>query len=383
MICTSSKRRFTNPVGAAVFVITALSGLTACESGASDTTALDKVESALTASSPSINGPASTGGNEAWNASMSRVPVPRNGCFRAIPPDTRWEEVPCVPTPVKARRRNQRAAGPALVGNGVDGMIFVNSGNITSATGSFPTVTNVTNENIGGQNDAYSLQLNSNFVQGASLCNGAQNPATCSAWQQFMLNSGSPTTSSYIFIQYWLLNFNNTCPTNWIRSPTSVGNDCVFNSQSTNVPFQPIANLASLKLTASSTSSDVVQVSTGSGLFARSLASVFNLQGIQPGWTGAEFNVVGDCCLTEAVFNTGATITTQLTVVNGNGSTASPLCVISGTTGETNSLTLVPESCCPFGSSASGILFTQTSASGVSAPFCLLKDLPPALTPLL
>jgi len=64
--------------------------------------------------------------------------------------------------------------------------------------------------------------------------------------------------------------------------------------------------------------------------------SVLNLD---QGWTTAEFNVFGDCCLSEANFSSGTTVVVSTTV--GDGKPNAPSCVSGGTTGETNNLTLV------------------------------------------
>jgi hypothetical protein len=98
-------------------------------------------------------------------------------------------------------------------------------------------------------------------------------------------------------------------------------------------------------------------------------------------WNTAEFNVFGDGGGSEATFNTGATLVVQTNVANGT--TTAPSCGTSGTTAETNSLTLV-KPCCPFGGASPGIVFEESSASGATTTCSLLRNTwLPAVTTLL
>ena len=141
------------------------------------------------------------------------------------------------------------------------------------------------------------------------------------------------------FIQYWLINYGTTCPTNWNTYETTYGNDCWRNGNAVYVPVQTITNLAQLRLTgeANSGGTDTVIMSTPSGdAHAANQDSVLNLS---QGWQIAEFNIFGDCCLSQAYFNIGVTIVVRTSV--NNGTTSSPTCVTEGFTGETNNLNLV------------------------------------------
>ena len=64
---------------------------------------------------------------------------------------------------------------------------------------------------VGGQvANTFSLQLNTNFFSNSPTCNGAANPSTCQAWEQFVYsNAGSA------FIQYWLIGYNAACLAGW------------------------------------------------------------------------------------------------------------------------------------------------------------------------
>jgi hypothetical protein len=60
---------------------------------------------------------------------------------------------------------------------------------------------------------------------------------------------------------------------------------------------------------------------------------------LSAGWTGSEFNVIGDGGGSEAEFNTGAALTDEIEVTDGT--TNAPTCQSNGgTTGETNNLDL-------------------------------------------
>jgi hypothetical protein len=245
------------------------------------------------------------------------------------------------------------------VGNGTDFSAAISSGTISWAEGSFPTVSNVTSENDNGNSNDYSLQLNSNFFTSASLCTGASNPSNCQGWQQFIYAPG------VAFMQYWLLNYGNRCPSGW----NTFGSDCWKNSSSAvSVPTQPITNLANLTLTGTAGSSDSVSMSTGNGnLYTASQSTVVNLN---TGWTTAEFNIVGDGNGTEAIFNSGATIVVQTLTDSATPTTNADNCASTGFTGETNNLNVVTNSCCPFGGEFPGIQFTESNASGATAQAC-------------
>src|SRR5207248_663139 len=71
--------------------------------------------------------------------SMSRIPVPNKGCFKAEYPKKTWQKVECNTTPAYP---NPLARGlrPTYVGHGTGNFAEV-TGNISSATGSFDSVT--------------------------------------------------------------------------------------------------------------------------------------------------------------------------------------------------------------------------------------------------
>jgi hypothetical protein len=293
---------------------------------------------------------------------MAQVPLPKPGCFTSSYPNTGWQEVPCVtPPPVP----NPPASGlrPETIGNGHDASAQV-TGHISTAIGSFDSVTGVTSE-VGSGNpndgiaDAFTLQLNSNYFSNSPPCSGAQVPAGCLGWQQFV-HSNYQGHSAYM--QYWLLNYYNPCPTAWFTySP-----HCFTNSPAVSVPLQPITNLGNMTLTGKAVTSgmDAVILSTGNTLYA--VQNADSMVGLANFWTGTEFNIFGDCCGTGASFNPGSTIVVRTTV--DSGVTIAPSCSSEGFTGETNNLFFQPASGTPRSSTQPSIIFTQSSNTTATLP---------------
>lgn len=303
-----------------------------------------------------------TPSKEEWRKAISRRSLPKEGCFRASHPSMTWEEVPCGKAPDVPYRPTKsgaarRAAGAQIVGNGTDYSAETPSA-ISWAEGSFPSVTGVTSVTDGSANN-FSLQLNSNFFTGSSMCNGAASPASCLAWEQFVYAPGA------IFIQYWLINYNSTCPSGW----NTFGGDCWRNSASSAaVPTQAATNLANITLTGTAGAVDGIAMSTWDGVVHA--ASQSSIIGLSQSWTAAEFNIFGDGGGSEAVFNSGATLTVQTLTNMVSGSAVAPVCEASGTTGETNNLTIVANSCCPIAGATPGIQFTESNVPGATAPAC-------------
>jgi hypothetical protein len=287
---------------------------------------------------------------------MARVPLSKKGCFTSSYPSTGWQEVPCKTAPARPYPP-ARGPRPNTVGNGNDVSAQV-TGQISTAVGSFDSVTGVTSESgtTGGAN-AFSLQLNANFFN-TSVCNGATNPSQCLGWQQFVYsNVEGPHLA---FMQYWLINYGSTCPSGWFAYQGS----CFTNSNAVSVPAQTIANLGNLSLlgAANSGGMDTFIMATGSDLHSvQNEDSVVNLS---QGWQEAEFNVVGDCCGSQANFNSGSTIVVRTSV--DHGSPNAPSCYGGGFTGETNNLSFANAPTAERGTSPA-IVFTESSAGTASA----------------
>ena len=178
-------------------------------------------------SQPATTGPSQHAGptptqREDWRRGMAHAPLPTKGCFTSSYPSTQWKEVPCTTAPARPYPP-ARGPMPDVVGSGNDASAQV-TGTMSEAVGSFDSVTGVTSETgqvdgSGGQvANTFSLQLNSNFFSGIPACNGAAKPSSCQGWEQFVYSNSAGSA----FIQYWLINYNATCPAGWFKS----GSDC-------------------------------------------------------------------------------------------------------------------------------------------------------------
>jgi len=270
---------------------------------------------------------------------------------------------------------------PDIVGNGTDFSAEV-ANFISSAKGSFDSVTGLTSETgtTFGLNcsnpvttaNTFSLQLNTKPFT-TSVCSGSPNQG-CQGWQQFVYSN-----QGVAFIQYWLLQYNTTCPAGWntFSFPGSTDIYCWKNGPNgVSVPVQTITNLASLSVTgtANSGGADTVIIGPASGnLHAANQDSTLNLAA---GWNAVEFVVCGDGCSSQANFNTGSTVAVRTTV--DDGTTNPPSCLPEGFTGETNNLALVQPSpsvpqaanCCRYGGALPNIQFMESNASGATATGC-------------
>src|SRR6185503_8017188 len=116
------------------------------------------------ASPPGTTLPAIAESQAEWKRAMEQLPAPAKGCFASAFPRVEWKAVPCVTAP---KRPYPPAIGrrPQTVGGSNDFAAEV-TGIISSAVGSFDTVSGVTSE-TGQENgsgpqvaNTYSLQLN-------------------------------------------------------------------------------------------------------------------------------------------------------------------------------------------------------------------------------
>lgn len=304
-----------------------------------------------------------------WRQSMMETPLPKTGCLTTAYPSSTWQDAPCTSAPnyPYVPRNPPR---PLVVGGGNDlsPQVPGGAGFISSATGSFEDVVNVTSEsgqiNAAGPAvaDAYSIQLNTDFFA-STACNDAAVPAACQGWEQFLFaNDG---TSGWVFIQYWLISYDTGCPAGWFSYPfpTPTSTSCYRNSNnSIAVPNQPITNLAQLSLNGTvSAGNDSVTLAVGGTLYAVTGDDSVNAAA---GWTIADFAIVGNAGGGQANFNNGASFV-ERTRISYGGSTP-PNCVAQGFTGETNNLRFGPNKPAP---SAPGpaLLDQQSDAGGVAS----------------
>lgn len=261
---------------------------------------------------------------ENWRETIARTSVPHEGCFEAEFPNAVWVEAACTVAPDKVYVPHGRP-GPQTVGNGTDYAATVTN-TISSAVGTFPTVTGVTSEKDGSAN-VYSIQLNSNFMSTAA-CNGHSG---CLAWEQFVYSSQEQAA----FMQYWLIDYGNSCPSGW----NSYDGSCYKNSAAVSVPKQAIGTLAQLKLSGAAVSGGNDTLTFTTPTKAYSTTGKDSVTYLATAWKQAEFNIIGDGGGSKATFNSGSSITVKVAV--SHGSTAAPTCASNaGTTGETNNLTL-------------------------------------------
>jgi hypothetical protein len=85
-----------------------------------------------------------------------------------------------------------RGPRPSTVGGGNDVTAGVTTGHISTAGGSFDSVSGVTSVTSQFGSDDYSLQLNANLFS-SPICSGAGTPSQCQGWQQFIYSNDQCT----------------------------------------------------------------------------------------------------------------------------------------------------------------------------------------------
>lgn len=305
---------------------------------------------------PAASAQASTshvGTTAQWQSAMARTPAQGSGCYQASYPSTQWHAVACVTAPrlplvptasaahdaAAVRAAHAAHADPLTVGDGTDYSAVV-SGLISKATGTFTGVSSNISEKgaVDGSGsqvaNSFSLQLNTQFFAGSPACANAAAPSSCEAWQQFVYTYNGGGTGD-LFMQYWLIDYNATCPSGWY----TYSGDCYTNSAASEVGEVTAAQLASVKLSGSAVSggNDAVSLSVGSGS-ATTVTGKDTKIGLATHWNTTEWGVYGDGGGSAANFGSGNTLeaVTALT----SSSTAAPSCVKEGFTGETNNLGL-------------------------------------------
>ncbi len=280
-----------------------------------------------------------------WHVAIAQVPAPGKGCFETTYPSLEWHKVGCV-APSNLHFLPKQGPKPFVVGNGNDISAQAPSGHIITAIGSFDnTTTGVTGEagqinGVGAQvTNAYSLQVNTDPFVSPAICGGANNPAICRGWEQFVYESdGNSPAYSAAFIQYWILWYDTTCPGGWSPVPYGVHTMCVINSTlAVAVPNQTIttANLPYMALSGNVTAaSDSVTMAYNGGAVT---VNGNNYLAAAAGWTISEFNIFGDAGGGQAnIQSAGANVVTRNRIIYGGS--APPNCVVQGYTAETNNL---------------------------------------------
>jgi hypothetical protein len=275
--------------------------------------------------------------------------APPAGCSFAQYPQLTWRAKPCQPPPRKLFSHPPKTAHAVSkqVGNGVDYVLRTpESVLLKEADGSFPAMSGVKTVTTTGAGDfdgpgQYSLQLNTNFDQTTSACEGRKD---CLVWQQFVYSTRYPEADSSpkIWIVYWLLNYlhsqDDSCPYMWYEW----FDDCYINTPLVDAPLLPVTelgggNMRFLASTANGT--DRLTLMYGNQGVAYSGKSIVDIAQV---WTNAEFNIFGNTPGL-ANFNEGSSLTVQIDAgyQNLQQSTRPPICIKNaGTTFETNNLNL-------------------------------------------
>jgi hypothetical protein len=271
-----------------------------------------------------------------WQAEIGQVPAVGGGCFHASFPVLSWQAVQCATTPAQPLAPSHNGA-PETVGNGHDYTAVV-SGSISSATGTFTNVSSKITEkgqiNASGPEKAnqFSLQLNTQFFSGSPACAKASNPSNCLAWQQFVYT----TSPNIVFMQYWLIGYNNACPSGWFTD----SNDCYTNSAEASLGGKALTakSLATLSLTGSAKAGGNDQIEVINGGKATLATGKDSKIDVAAHWNTTEWDLFGDGGGGEAFFGKNTTIE-AVTAITATSS-AAPSCVVAGYTAETNNLSL-------------------------------------------
>jgi len=197
--------------------------------------------SAFAANHP--NAPARAQSKAQWQHEIANLRTPGKGCYHASYPALQWHATACLVAPA-VPLAPRLSGGPRTVGDGKDYAAKV-SGTISKATGTFNDVSSSLTEK-GQINDtgpqvknAFSLQLNSQFFSDTPACDGAAVPADCLGWQQFVYAFHYSGTTNEVFMQYWLLYYDTTCPTGWMTDETDGYIFCYANSPATSYGSLP------------------------------------------------------------------------------------------------------------------------------------------------
>lgn len=280
-----------------------------------------------------------------WQTRIADLRTPGRGCYHASYPSLQWHSTKCLVAPnvPLAPRLAMRAGGPQVIGNGADYSAQV-SGTITQATGTFDDVSaNLTEKGqIGGTGpqvkNAFTLQLNSEFFS-TPVCSGSASPSKCLGWQQFIYAYHYSGNTNMVFMQYWLLYWDTTCPAGWFTDQTGGYTFCYTNSPATSYGALPAKDLSNAKLVAQASSggNDQVTLSSTSGGASTASNSDSKLD-LSAVWNTTEWGAFGDAGGARANFGAGSTLEAQTTLLATSSSP--PTCVKEGFTGETNNLTL-------------------------------------------
>jgi hypothetical protein len=318
-----------------------------------------------------------------WQAALAHVRAPGTGCYHASYPALQWHAVKCVAPPKwpgapKLPGASALASGSArsavratVGGNGGPDYSAVVPGLISQATGSFKDVSqNITETGqVGGSGsqvaNAFSLQLNSEYFS-TPACSGSLDPSICLGWQQFLYNYSNSTTG-IVFMQYWLLSYDNVCPSGWTATVLAPGDCYLSTSDGAAVTPLTAGNLSSVQLSGSAASGglDGVLLSDSSGQ-ANLVTNSDSVLDLAPAWNTTEWGVYGDGGGGEANFGTNTTLEAQTAIATTSSS--APACATGSFTGETNNLSLT--STPALGSEPSPTMVSKQTNGTTGTPSC-------------
>ena len=295
-----------------------------------------------------------------WRKNAAQTMTSQKGCFEVQQPDTTWREVPCSavtslaatgflpnsPTTKTTTVNGLTSVGvesstisPMGVGGGVSGFLVSVSNPtdvLTSMTGFFSEASDVWGISTSGEDNEYDLLLNTNTFSTAA-CQGSTNPY-CTGWQQFGYDN-----HGYVFIQYWLLNYETVCPSGWGQ----YGNDCYRNSSNiAYVGSQPLSVFPSMVMKAEAGAAQDCLTFWYKGSGARICED--SVLGLNQQWKFSDYNIYGDGNGSTVDFIPGVTIAVgMMPTARTPSQAAAPYMCVSGSSpiAEWNNLTLVGDCC--------------------------------------
>ena len=313
-----------------------------------------------------------------WQGEIANVATPGHGCYHASYPALQWQATACLVVPNLPFAPHLPAQGvPAVVGNstvvgnGNDYSAKV-TGTLSKSTGTFTHVTPGITEkgkvdNSGAKvANAFSLQLNSEFYSDPPACSGAAIPADCYGWQQFVYAFHASGDTNAVFMQYWLIYYDTTCPGGWFTDNDGPYTFCYTNSPGMSYGSLPASTLGQTTFVGQAVSggNDTVTLTSPSG--ASSVSNSDSKLDLSAFWNATEWGVFGDAGGGQAKFGADSKLE-PVTTLQGTSSSA-PTCVMEGFTGETNNLILTKTKA--LGSESSPTMaITQTNGT-VKTPSC-------------
>lgn len=281
---------------------------------------------------------------------VAKLPA-AGGCYFVAYPSTTWESEPCGAAPTNPYTVGKYAgdwtAEPSTSGS-----------YIQHAWGEFETAGGINSESDNGSGynsgtDSYSLQMNTNTFPTTTY--SYSNSTAVKGWEQFIFANQVGESIGQLFIQYWLIGYNQggrSC-SSLSHSDTdawqSSGHDCY--ATSTNATTTSEINPSDGNFTYLSTegeafsSSDKAVICTSGSSCYGVVVSTSLLGLISSNWTDAEWNVFGNGLNARASFNSGTSLKDEISLWDTNGNIVDyPTCYDHSWTSETNNLTL-PGSC--------------------------------------